>query len=68
MQLYYEINLGLFNGLIDVNCISHLNLQDTINHMRNKLKQHNIFYIQSTLNIQPMYVDYITEVHCLYKR
>ena len=47
MQLYYEINLGLFKGLIDINCISHLNLQDTVNHIRNKLKEHNIFYIQS---------------------
>ena len=47
MQVYYDMNLGLFNGLIDIQCISHLNLQDTIINIRNKLQQLNIFYIQS---------------------
>ena len=47
MQVYYDMNLGIFNGLIDIQCISHLNLQDTIINIRNKLQQLNIFYIQS---------------------
>ena len=47
MQVCYDMNLGLFNGLIDIQCISHLNLQDTIINIRNKLQQLNIFYIQS---------------------
>ena len=36
----------LYEGMVDINCISTFGLRDTINQLINKLKTHNVFYLQ----------------------
>ena len=36
----------LYEGMVDISCISAFGLRDTVNHLINKLKMYNVFYLQ----------------------
>ena len=36
----------LYEGMVDINCISAFGLRDTVNQLINKLKMYNVFYLQ----------------------